>query len=155
SEAEEARDRLDLPATTRKAVAVRAVWNCLLATSLEVAIRFVGPVPFAPRWSDVGLRLLLCCLAVTPAPVLARTQPAKLSGLFLAAPFVLLLSNLGFTFGVTGTVSRVALVVGGLLVGTIVTRVHGARSLAAVAVLPLLVAGVIRWRSAPVAPDSS
>ena len=142
-------------ATTPRAVAVRAAWVCLLATSLEVAIRSVGPVPFAPRWSDAGVRLLLCGLAASPALVLARTRLASLSVLFLAAPFALLLSNLGFTFGVTATASRIVLAFGGLLLGSIVTHVGSGRSLATAAVLPLLVAGVIRWRSVPVAPGAS
>src|SRR2546428_6706574 len=110
-------------ATPPKAVAVRAAWVCLLATSLEIAIRSIGPVPFVPGWQDIGLRLLLSGLAASPALVLARTRLASLSALFLAAPFALLLSNLGFTFGVTATASRIVLAFGGLLLGGIVTHV--------------------------------
>jgi len=134
---------------------VRVALSCALATSLEFAVRAVGPVPFAPRWSDAGLRLLLCGLTASPALVLARTRLAKLGGVFLAAPFALLLSNLGFAFGLSGTDARVILAFGGLLLGGMVTRFGGGRSLVAAAVLPLLVTGAIRWRSVAVGPDAS
>ncbi len=123
--------------------AARVVLVGLLAGSLGLAARSVGPAPFAPETREVVVGYLLSMLAAAPALFFARRT--LVSNVFLAAPFVLLVENLGSLVDRSAP-EHVLLALTGVLLGLAALRIRSPRALAGLSALALFVFGVGRFR---------
>ncbi|HXB37233.1 MAG TPA: sulfatase-like hydrolase/transferase [Acidimicrobiales bacterium] len=108
--------------------------------SLELAVRSLGPVPFAPAWPDLGLWLPPYVLPALLGLLVARLS-RRLSRLLLSAPFGLLFANLGYAFGAKTRITLALVCAAGAVVGLFVIRPGNRRGMTAVTALSLIVAG--------------
>jgi arylsulfatase A-like enzyme len=136
----------------------RVGWTIALGAALELGVRSMGPVPYAPGLSDLGLALALYALAATPALVSAAIGWwPRWSAVLLAPPFGLLAANLDYSFGTHSELGFGGLAFAGLAIGTLVASRAAPRALAAAVALALVPAGIRLahpWRRADTAEPS-
>lgn len=111
--------------------AERMLLAAALAWALELALRRLLPLPYAPRAADLGVSFLLYALATGPAlavSCLGERWRAR-AGALLGAPFGLLLANLAFAFGNDSKLMFLLLTVAGLGLGSLFMRRLSRRAL--------------------------
>lgn len=128
------------------------VLAAVLAGALDLLVRALAPMPYAPSAQDLVYSFLRYGMVATPALAFTFLGPRVryLTLLLAAAPFALLAANLVFVLGDRSRTLLAATTLGGLVIGGLVMWLGGPRSLAVATALSLLVAVATR-RQAPAA----
>jgi arylsulfatase A-like enzyme len=112
-----------------------------LAAAVELAVRCIGPAPYAPTLADVALGVAFYVVAALPALAASRAGWHRGGTWLSGLPLALLAANVAFGFGTHSRVLFAGLVATGLVLGAIVVARVPPRALAGGAAACLLVAG--------------